>query len=456
MTQPRTRPLLALPILLAAPAALHAGLTAVVPDDFATIQQAVDHVENDSDAGTVVVRSNGTFTESVRIRQSVTLRAAPGYRPVLQFDRYGSTVKIDPSQELTTFVKIEGITVRALNLDGRGAYNGVGIVNDPTEAALLLYLNDVEIEVVSSNYGIAVWGSGGYIYLQVSDSTVDVQGDGSGSPACVSIDPSNRSLDVFLWGNTFRFSGANGIAIEGGADGTQTSTTIDRNRFFAYESDSGEGWSAIEIDGTGSQGSSASPTRTTATNNLIVGAQTGIEVAGQSQHVHTIFANNNTIVSSRYSAIDLSANGDSRVVARLANNVIVGSGESGFTGSRSSNGVLDQYNQANLFFDNAVADFDGVKRGPGTLFTDPRFVDPAGLDYRLRIGSPAVDAGNDLPDGGVGSQGRDLPGVERILDGNRDGAARIDLGAHELSESIFSDGFESGSCAAWSAAAAGC
>jgi len=58
---------------------------------------------------------------------------------------------------------------------------------------------------------------------------------------------------------------------------------------------------------------------------------------------------------------------------------------------------------------------------------DARFVDPANGDYRLRLDSPLVDAGDpDVP------QGVDLAGNPLVADGNGDGFARRDLGAYEL------------------------
>ena len=57
-------------------------------------------------------------------------------------------------------------------------------------------------------------------------------------------------------------------------------------------------------------------------------------------------------------------------------------------------------------------------------------VNPAGGDYHLRAGSPAIDSGS----AGLAAaeSATDLDGRARILDGNRDCAARRDKGAYEL------------------------
>jgi len=67
--------------------------------------------------------------------------------------------------------------------------------------------------------------------------------------------------------------------------------------------------------------------------------------------------------------------------------------------------------------------------GPGIIHVDPGFVSVPSGDYHLRIGSPCVDSGSndaaELP-------GPDCEGDERIVDGNLDGLAVVDMGADEL------------------------
>jgi Ca2+-binding RTX toxin-like protein len=68
-----------------------------------------------------------------------------------------------------------------------------------------------------------------------------------------------------------------------------------------------------------------------------------------------------------------------------------------------------------------------VIHGTHSVNVDPRFVNAAAADYRLRFDSPLIDAG-DTAGGGTPFDFRRLT---RIVDGNGDGAARRDMGAFE-------------------------
>ncbi len=72
--------------------------------------------------------------------------------------------------------------------------------------------------------------------------------------------------------------------------------------------------------------------------------------------------------------------------------------------------------------------------GTGVIDADPQFVDPAGGDFRLKAGSPAIDTGGDLSGLGVVT---DIEGVARPVDGDGQGnggtgdGSDYDIGAHE-------------------------
>ena len=63
------------------------------------------------------------------------------------------------------------------------------------------------------------------------------------------------------------------------------------------------------------------------------------------------------------------------------------------------------------------------------IHDDPQFVDAANGDYHLKDTSPCIDAGdNSLVAASVRT---DLDGNQRIVDGNNDGTATVDIGAYE-------------------------
>ena len=63
------------------------------------------------------------------------------------------------------------------------------------------------------------------------------------------------------------------------------------------------------------------------------------------------------------------------------------------------------------------------------IHDDPQFVDAANGDFHLKGTSPCIDAGdNSLVPSGVD---KDLDGNQRIVDGNNDGTATVDIGAYE-------------------------
>lgn len=70
----------------------------------------------------------------------------------------------------------------------------------------------------------------------------------------------------------------------------------------------------------------------------------------------------------------------------------------------------------------------GIQGGTSNLNQDPQFVAGSSGDLRLAAGSPCIEAGDPLD----APRGVDAAGTPRLLDGDLDGAQRVDVGAHEF------------------------
>jgi hypothetical protein len=73
------------------------------------------------------------------------------------------------------------------------------------------------------------------------------------------------------------------------------------------------------------------------------------------------------------------------------------------------------------------SDIGGGYDGTGNINADPLFISES--DFHLQNGSPCIDAGNNsaVPSWLT----TDLDGNPRIIDGNNDGTAAVDMGAYE-------------------------
>ena len=112
--------------------------------------------------------------------------------------------------------------------------------------------------------------------------------------------------------------------------------------------------------------------------------------------------------------------------------------------------VMGQWGSATMTLYNTISfgnlvDFSviqgSVVTGSNLIGVDPLFVNPVARDYELGLGSPAENAGDNNPPGGLGLL--DFIGNPRIKDGT------VDIGCYEGIAEIFSDGFESGQTTNW-------
>jgi parallel beta-helix repeat protein len=132
---------------------------------------------------------------------------------------------------------------------------------------------------------------------------------------------------------------------------------------------------------------------------------------------NTIVANNATGIGEGIYIIPASA------APTIVNNIIINNNYGIQRAAGPFLGTAD-YNDV---WNNVIKDYSYIDPGPHDISADPWFVDAASDNYQLSLGSPAVDAGLN-----AGAPSTDIDGVTRPQDGDADGDAIVDMGAHEL------------------------
>jgi hypothetical protein len=103
------------------------------------------------------------------------------------------------------------------------------------------------------------------------------------------------------------------------------------------------------------------------------------------------------------------------------------------TGNIGHGGICAYYNSSlsidyNDVWNNSHSDYYGCSAGPSDIFENPLFINPSAGDYHLQPDSPCIDSGwNDAPC----LPATDYEGDPRIVDGDNDGEAVVDMGADE-------------------------
>jgi hypothetical protein len=377
------------------------------PADFRVIQLAIDGAV----AGDVVAVAAGTYRENLRLKNGVAVVGAGSDVTVIDGGRLGSVARL---VDCGAGTRLEGFRLTG-GLAGFGG--GVRIEG----GSPVIRLNAI-VGNSASGGGAYLYSYGGGVAVMRSDAAVS---------------------DNVLSGNDADYGG--GLHLEGG------SPRITRNLITGNTAGAGGGVDAYVLFGEGALiaansisanaaifgggielGGSGAPM---VTNNLIVGnsanpsgAGTGFG-GGADGYYSNAWMINNTLAGN---------------VARTGGGAaIISDGAPGVSDSifldndaSSAGGALDldapgAAVTGNIFHLNVRDTCSGPSAGlcsePSNLEADPLLVDPAGQDYRPRLGSPAIDSAL-----GTGAPPDDLRGQRRPLDGNRDGVPGYDRGAYEF------------------------
>jgi parallel beta-helix repeat protein len=401
------KPLLAL-LLLASAAS--AQTTRNVPADFETIQEAIEA----SAAGDTVLVAPGTYVENLNFRgKNITVRGMAGAAmTIIDGNDAGSVVTFRLGEGNAAV--LSGFTLR----NGKNSAEGGGIFISSSSPTVQ---DNVIVDNVSCNgLGIAiVFGSpliqGNIISNNrregcsggVGGGGIEVRGTGTA-----------RILSNVITGNVINASGG-GIALFGAG-----TPTIRDNVLSGNSAASGGGIDMVNVS-----------------NAVIVGNQIsgntaqrggGVAWAVPSGATGPVLVNNTIADNEAQEGSGVYADGfDSQ--ARLVNNIVVG--KSGQTAIYCTS-LFDP--QPPIFQDNDVftpngAAYGGACGAPtgtnGNISVDPQLAfDAASGHYRLTRGSPAIDVGDNaapqLPS-------TDLEELDRVVDGDCNGTATVDLGAIE-------------------------
>jgi nitrous oxidase accessory protein NosD len=408
--------------LLILPPILPAQQTIHVPADQPTIQSAINAASN----GDTVLVAPGTYIENINFNgKAITVTGSGGPSvTIIDGGQRGSVVTFFSGEGLGSVIK--GFTIQNGTSQPDHFYEGSGIFVGNSSPTIT---------------GNAIINNGGCDGLGIGVS--------SGSPVIQGNTMSNNTRTTCSGG-----SGGGGIFIGGGASAQVLNNTITNNSIVAGEG----GGISLNAAGTptirgnlisGNSVSGISPAArgggivmynhsdALIVQNVIVGnaADQGAGVAGTVPvGTRGPFLINNTIANNNArqgngSGVSIEGFGPQ---TEFINNIIAGI-------ASQSAVSCGGYPLAPVFEFNDVSSFQGSPYGGictdqtglnGNISSDPLFQSAANGDFHLKLGSPAIDAGdNSAPS----LPATDFDGNPRIVDGNNDGIAIVDLGAYEVS-----------------------
>src|SRR5262245_55059597 len=383
-----------------------------VPSEHLTIQEAIDA----ADYGDTVLVAPRTYSENINFRgKAITVTSESGPEVTIIDGRNADSVVTFTSGEgrLST---LNGFTVQNGKADSNNGFTGAGIKvqnSSPT----------ITNNVIRNNLGCRGGGIGidfGSPLIQLNTITGNSNNDGcvgSGGGISVTGLSSAEILDNVISNNGMGISSGGGIFLYGAG-----TPIVKRNIIKGNRADIGGGIDTLN------------DSNALIVQNLITGNQAGVGGG-----IYWLVARRPRLVNNTIADNDATAAGSgifaegSVVQTELTNNIIVAKpGQAAFYC-----GNLSGQNQAIIRFNNSFSSGGPAYGGncsnrtgtDGNISADPLFTNPTQGDYHLQPGSPSIDAGDNqapnLPD-------TDIDGNPRILDGDGNGTAIVDMGVDEF------------------------
>ena len=388
-----------------------------VPAEAPTIQAAIDAAEN----GFTVLVAPGTYVERINFRgKAITVKSAQG-PDVTIIDGAGLGRVVTFMSRETRASVLSGFTIRG----GFDTHSGAGIQvgsSSPTISGNVITGN-------RSCTGVGIHSSFGSPLIKgnrITRNSTETCTGGWGIGVYIGGDSAAEVVDNEITENTSMgatFGG--GLALFAAGNAVVSGNLIARN---STEGPWGCGWGGGMV--------TANFVQAKVFNNVIAGNRAcfaaGVQWGGTTG-INLLV--NNTIVgnvaSVSHSGVHVSGF-DAR--QQVFNNIIaVGSGpalfcENAASVSSPTLNSNNMYSAQGAAYGGTCTDQTGIN---GNISADPRFTDAAAGDYRLIVGSPAIDTGSPaapiLPP-------TDFAGGARVLDGDGDGTLRVDMGALESLE----------------------
>jgi len=380
-----------------------------VPQDYSTIQSAIDAAV----PGDTVLVAAGTYNETIDFQsKAITVASESGAASTfINGDGIGGVVKMNANAGETPVLR--GFTIR-----NGGPYGSTDGGIDTSGGPALIENNAITANRFCGDGAITASFSDATIRNNTISENSQVLCSGGVGGAGVSIQGAGsvQLLNNLITGNTHD-SEAGGVALFAAGTPTVIGNVINDN----------VGW-------LGGGMSIENVSDATITNNIIAGNRAaqggGIYVTVPYGARGPLVVNNTIAANQANTGLAVYAQGfDAQ--ATFVNDILVGNGPASVVecnGDYDPNPPIFRFNDVynggtGPAFAGACAGLAGVD---GNISADPSFVDPAGGDFHIRRG-PAVDAGTNN-----GAPANDIDGDPRPLDGNGDGVAIVDIGADEI------------------------
>jgi hypothetical protein len=382
-----------------------------VPQDYPTIQSAIDATA----AGDTVLVAAGTYPERIDFQSKpITVESVSGADATI-IDGGGSGVVVTINANAGETPILRGFTVR----NGGAGFPDGGI--DTSGGPALIENNTITANRFCDDGAVSAAFSAATIRNNlISANTQACSGGVGGAGVSIRGAGTVQVLNNVITGNTHT-AAAGGVGLFAAGAPTISGNVISNN-----------------VGGQGAGISMFNVSDALITNNIIVGNQ-GTQGGGIYWLVPfgargPLVVNNTIAQNQANNGLAVFADGFDQQ-ASLVNDILLGDGAAA---------VLECGNFNDL--NPPIIEFNDVRNGGtgpsyggictdqtrvnGNISADPLFVDAAAGNFHMLGGSPAVDAGTN-----TGAPAIDIDGDPRPLDGNGDGLAVVDMGADEVAPS---------------------